>query len=84
MWSTATAITKNSKLPPYRRILDKGDDTEIESAVGAFSSDVLKTDKGLFLLLTPNRARWAEAFDLINVKSPICPGLGGGAVALIV
>ena len=30
-------------LPPYRRILDKSDDTEMESAVRAFFSDVLET-----------------------------------------
>ena len=36
-------------LPPYRRILDKSDDTEMKSAVRALFSDVLETGERIII-----------------------------------
>ena len=49
-------------LPPYRRILDKSDDTEMESAVRALFSDVLKTGERIIIQV---EEKWGDSTSLV-------------------
>ncbi|KAL5479890.1 hypothetical protein EMCRGX_G023488, partial [Ephydatia muelleri] len=50
-------------LPPYRRILDKSDDTEMESAVRALFSDVLKTGERIIIQV---EEKWGDSTYFVD------------------
>ena len=65
MWSNANGAANDEfilvVLPPYRRILDKSDDTEIESAVRALFSDVLKTEETIIIQV---EGKWVNSMHI--------------------
>ena len=58
-------------LPPYRRILDKSDDSEIESAVRALFSDVLKTDETIIIQI---EGKWGDSTYFLHIASYLVSG----------
>ena len=52
-------------LPPYRRILDKSDDTEMESAVRALFSDVLKTGERIIIQV---EEKWGDSTYFVDIQ----------------
>ena len=63
----ALRMTKRSLvlLPPYRRILDKSDDTEMESAVRALFSDVLKTGDRIIIQV---EEKWGDSTYFVDIQ----------------
>ena len=52
-------------LPPYRRILDKSDDTEMESAVRALFSDVLETGVRIIIQV---EEKWGDSTYFVDIQ----------------
>ena len=52
-------------LPPYRWILVKSDDTEIESAVRALFSDVLKTGERIIIQV---EEKWGDCTYFVDIQ----------------
>ena len=60
-------------LPPYRRILDKSDDTEMESAVRALFSDVLKTGERIIIQV---EEKWGDSTYFVDIQDRELSGNG--------
>ena len=52
-------------LPPYRRILDKSDETEMESAVRALFSDVLETGERIIIQV---EEKWGDSTYFVDIQ----------------
>ena len=52
-------------LPPYRRILDKSEDTEMESAVRALFNDVLETGERIIIQV---EEKWGDSTYFVDIQ----------------